>query len=211
MCLYFSYLSNPCEVMSELHQAAASGDAELVEDILRQNKCDPNQRDVDWNNRTPLHWAAAKGQSEIVRLLIEHGAQPCLCTESGWTAAHFAAEAGRLQVLRMLHAFHAPLDKEDCSGDKPIRIAEIYGHKDCVQFLKRAEADYQEYRHSDLPSRLTLDDTDQEWKLAKTGQGTPMDGAHCEGASSRHNKIKNVGISLPCICKLHHFLITFCC
>lgn len=77
------------------------------------------------------------GQAEIVRVLIEHGARPCLCTGSGWTAAHFAAEAGRLQVLRMLHAFHAPLDKEDCCGDKPVQIAEVYGHIDCVQFLKR--------------------------------------------------------------------------
>lgn len=48
--------------MTELHQAAASGDADLVEEILRQNKYDPNQRDVDWNNKTPLHWAAARGK-----------------------------------------------------------------------------------------------------------------------------------------------------
>ncbi|XP_012677834.2 ankyrin repeat domain-containing protein 66 [Clupea harengus] len=153
--------------MTELHQAAASGDADLVEEILRQNKYDPNQRDVDWNNKTPLHWAAARGQAEIVRVLIEHGARPCLCTGSGWTAAHFAAEAGRLQVLRMLHAFHAPLDKEDCCGDKPVQIAEVYGHIDCVQFLKRAETEHQEYRRSALLSGLSLDDRDEEWEEQK--------------------------------------------
>ena len=47
--------------MTELHQAAASGDFDLVLDILRKNLCDPNQRDIDWNGKTPLHWAAAKG------------------------------------------------------------------------------------------------------------------------------------------------------
>ncbi|XP_048084183.1 ankyrin repeat domain-containing protein 66 isoform X1 [Alosa alosa] len=161
-----SYLCS-LKVMSELHQAAASGDTDLVEDILRQNKYDPNQRDIDWNNKTPLHWAAARGQAEMVRVLIEHGARPCLCTESGWTAAHYAAEAGRLQVLRMLHFFHAPLGKEDCCGDKPIRIADIYGHKECVQFLKRAEAEHQEYRRSALLSGLSLDDTDEEWEEQK--------------------------------------------
>lgn len=47
--------------MSELHEAAAAGDFDRVEELLRQNKCNPNQKDVDWSNKTPLHWAAAKG------------------------------------------------------------------------------------------------------------------------------------------------------
>lgn len=47
--------------MSELHQAAAAGDFDKVEEILLQNKCDPNQRDEDWSFKTPLHWAAATG------------------------------------------------------------------------------------------------------------------------------------------------------
>uniref|UniRef100_A0A668VY32 Ankyrin repeat domain 66 n=1 Tax=Oreochromis aureus TaxID=47969 RepID=A0A668VY32_OREAU len=71
------------------------------------------------------------------RILIKHGARPCLRTEYGWTPAHFAAESGRLAVLRLLHSLHAPIDKEDCCGDKPARIAEIYGHQDCVRFLKK--------------------------------------------------------------------------
>lgn len=77
------------------------------------------------------------GHTETVRVLIEHGARPCLRTEQGWTAAHFAAESGQLAVLRLLHSFHAPIDKGDRYGDKPVRIAEIYGHKDCVRFLQR--------------------------------------------------------------------------
>lgn len=79
------------------------------------------------------------GHTETVRILIEHGARPCLRTEHGWTPAHFAAESGRLAVLRLLHSLHAPIDKEDCCGDKPVRIAEIYGHQDCVRFLKKYE------------------------------------------------------------------------
>lgn len=53
--------------MSELHQAAAAGDFDQVEEILRQNKCNPNQRDIDWSYKTPLHWAAAKGRSGNVQ------------------------------------------------------------------------------------------------------------------------------------------------
>ncbi|XP_060919706.1 ankyrin repeat domain-containing protein 66 [Labrus mixtus] len=149
--------------MTELHQAAAAGDFDQVTEILRQNKCDPNQRDIDWSFKTPLHWAAAKGHTETVRILIEHGARPCLRTEHGWTAAHFAAESGRLAVLRLLHSLHAPVDKEDFCGDKPVRIAEIYGHRDCVGFLKKSETECQAYRKMAAQKGISVDDTDEEW------------------------------------------------
>lgn len=37
----------------------------------------------------------------------------------------------------MLHSLHAPIEKKDCCGDKPVRIAEIYEHQECVRFLKK--------------------------------------------------------------------------
>ncbi|XP_068195469.1 ankyrin repeat domain-containing protein 66 [Antennarius striatus] len=149
--------------MTELHQAAAAGNFDQVEEILVQNKCDPNHRDVDWSSKTPLHWAAEKGHTETVRILIEHGARSCLRTEHGWTAAHFAAESGRLAVLRLLHSLHAPVDKEDCCGDKPVRIAEIYGHQDCFQFLKKAEIECKAYREMAAQKGISLDESDEEW------------------------------------------------
>lgn len=75
----------------------------------------------------------------MVRVLVEHGARPCLKTEHGWTPAHYAAESGRLAVLRLLHSLHAPIDRQDCCGDKPVRIAQVYGHTDCVTFLRRLD------------------------------------------------------------------------
>jgi len=69
-------------------------------------------------------------------VLVESGARPCVRTDTGRTPAHCAAEAGRLGVLRLLHALRAPVDLEDVSGDRPIRMAEMYGHADCVHFLK---------------------------------------------------------------------------
>lgn len=51
--------------MTELHQAAAAGDYDLVEEIVQKKSCDPNQKDLDWNQKTPLHWAASRGRLYI--------------------------------------------------------------------------------------------------------------------------------------------------
>ncbi|KAB0397845.1 hypothetical protein E2I00_004473 [Balaenoptera physalus] len=125
--------------MTKLHQAVAAGDYNSVKKILKKGLCDPNYKDLDWNDRTPLHWAAIKGHMEVLQLLIEHGARPCLVTDVGWTPAHFAAESGHLNVLKTLHALHAAIDAPDFFGDTPKRIAQIYGQKACVAFLEQAE------------------------------------------------------------------------
>ncbi|XP_048831320.1 ankyrin repeat domain-containing protein 66 isoform X2 [Brienomyrus brachyistius] len=153
--------------MTELHQAVASEDYDLVQEIVKSKRCNPNQKDVDWDYRTPLHWAAAKGQADTVRILLEHGAKPCLRTATGWTPAHFAAESGRLGVLRLLHSAHAPIDTEDCSGDRPLRIAQIYGHKDCVEFLKTAEEECKAYRKLAHLKGIVFEDIDEEWEEQK--------------------------------------------
>ncbi|XP_044301078.1 ankyrin repeat domain-containing protein 66 [Varanus komodoensis] len=153
--------------MMELHEAAALGDYRIVEDILKRGLCDPNCKDVDWGDRTPLHWAAAKGHSKTVKLLVEHGAQPCLRTEAGWTPAHSAAEFGRLGVLKTLHALHASIDAADLYGDTPKRIAEIYGHKDCVKFLEMAEGEHRRYCQKSKLKGIQLDEDDDDWEVKK--------------------------------------------
>ena len=59
----------------------------------------------------------------------------------GWTPAHCAAEAGKVTILRALVAAGVPIDKKDKYGDTPRRLAETYGHWECVKFLKMYVAD----------------------------------------------------------------------
>ncbi|NXI42460.1 ANR66 protein, partial [Galbula dea] len=153
--------------MTELHEAVAVGDYDLVDEILRAGRCDPNHKDADWHDRTPLHWAAAKGRSELVKLLVDHGARLCLRSDVGWTPAHFAAKSGRLGVLRTLHSLHAAMDAADLFGDTPKRLAEIYGHQDCCRFLERAEVESRNYRRTAAVKGILLDQVDEDWELRK--------------------------------------------
>nr|XP_033794786.1 ankyrin repeat domain-containing protein 66 isoform X2 [Geotrypetes seraphini]XP_033794787.1 ankyrin repeat domain-containing protein 66 isoform X2 [Geotrypetes seraphini] len=153
--------------MTELHEAAALGDYDKLEDLLKKELFDPNGKDCDWSDKTPLHWLAAKGQSEALQMLIGKGARPCLRTSVGWTPAHFAAQSGKLAVLKILHLEHAPIDLADFYGDTPKRIAEIYGNKECVQFLENAEVECKDYRILAGISGLPLDDIDEDWERRK--------------------------------------------
>ncbi|XP_040105454.1 ankyrin repeat domain-containing protein 66 isoform X2 [Oryx dammah] len=123
--------------MTKLHQAVAAGDYNSVKKILKKGLCDPNYKDVDWNDRTPLHWAAIK------------------------------AESGHLNVLKALHALHAAIDAPDFFGDTPKRIAQIYGQKACVAFLEKAEPQCREYRQAARRMGLQLDQRDEDWDAKK--------------------------------------------
>jgi ankyrin repeat protein len=54
------------------------------------------------NGWTPLHVAAAQGNVEVVRILVEHGADTTALTEDGRTPLLLAAEVGNAEIVRIL-------------------------------------------------------------------------------------------------------------
>lgn len=136
----------------EIHEAAATGDLDSLEEYLRSGKFDANLKDEEWGDRTALHWACARGYVECIRLLLDHGASGMARTDTGWTPAHMAAETGKLTALRALFAANIPIGLRDNYGDRPRRIAEMYGHTECVKFLEHSEEDQQQKGiNNDLP------------------------------------------------------------
>jgi len=54
------------------------------------------------NGWTPLHIAAAQGNVEVVRILVEHGGDTMALTENGRTPLHVAAEVGNAETVLIL-------------------------------------------------------------------------------------------------------------
>lgn len=69
--IQFNKLSKQ-ELVSVAIRASAAGDLPVLKQLVKEAKYDLNLGDYD--NRTPLHLAAAEGKLEVVKFLVENGA-----------------------------------------------------------------------------------------------------------------------------------------
>ena len=81
---------------------ASSGNAVAVR-LLIARGADVNAKEPS-QNQDALMWAAAERHPNVVRLLVEAGANPRAHTKKGFTALHFAAREGDLETVRQLLA-----------------------------------------------------------------------------------------------------------
>lgn len=87
-----------------LHLAVKIGSVEIASLLLKKARADPNV--ADKNGCTPLITACEFCGCkcvELVRLLLEAGADPALREEHGYTTLHLAARQGLTDVVDMLH------------------------------------------------------------------------------------------------------------
>lgn len=61
---------------------------------------DVNTKDSD--ESTPLHVAAHSGNSKVVKMLIDAGADVRAVDDEGLTPLHWATETGNLKILKLL-------------------------------------------------------------------------------------------------------------
>lgn len=88
--------------IANLIEAVSQGDLERVRDILDTNSELANQRDA--SGATPLHYATFNGRQEIVRLLVERGAEinsrdsQFGATPTGWAIEYLRELGGYLAI-----------------------------------------------------------------------------------------------------------------
>lgn len=90
------------------------------------------------NGDTAIMLAAYLEQKETVKRLIEAGAQ---VNQQGWTALHYAAVVGQLDIVEMLIAHYAYIDAETPNKTTPLMLAARRGEMNVVKFLIAEGAD----------------------------------------------------------------------
>nr|WP_235974033.1 ankyrin repeat domain-containing protein [Luteimonas sp. MC1750] len=98
-----------------------------------------------------MYRAAAGGDTELCRELLDGGADVNAHTEEGHnTALHGAAKYGYADICALLLNRGADVDARDASGSTPLHPAAFNHHKDVCQVLIEAGADVSVRSHSGI-------------------------------------------------------------
>lgn len=121
------------------HLAAFFGHPELVA-LLLEHGADPNAVSRNDAHLHLLNSAAAQKDhakaAKTVEILLAAGADPNAAQHGGFTAAHSAASSGNLEVLRLLKAHKAALDRKSEDGKTPLDIARERNQPAAIAFLQ---------------------------------------------------------------------------
>uniref|UniRef100_A0A8C2AQW5 Ankyrin-1 n=1 Tax=Cyprinus carpio TaxID=7962 RepID=A0A8C2AQW5_CYPCA len=105
----------------------------LYINFLLQNAAPVDAKAKD--DQTPLHCAARMGHNEMVKLLLEHKANPNSTTTAGHTPLHIASREGHTQTASILLDMNAQLTKMTKKGFTPLHVAAKYGKVDVAVLL----------------------------------------------------------------------------
>merc|ERR1712032_332888 len=124
-----------------LHKACAGskpGHLEAVK-LLLESHADVHALNK-WRE-TPLLTAANHGQGTAVEQLLLAGADPCKCTDTGWSPLSIAAYKGHDEVVKLLLEEGAPTEEADPTLSALLQAA-TKGLPDTVELLLRYGADH---------------------------------------------------------------------
>ncbi|KAL6818997.1 ankyrin [Trichoderma camerunense] len=89
----------------------------------------------------PLEEAAASGDVDTVKLLLEHGGDPNYRDRDGWSAIHWAAEEGHPEIVALLLDRGANANAVSSYGTSPLHCAANGGVVSIVKMLLENGAD----------------------------------------------------------------------
>ena len=87
------------------------------------------------DGRTPLHFAAAKGHLETVKIFLNVIKDKNPVSHYGRTPLHYAAEAGHINVVKFLVENGALVNAKEKYGATPLYISVQEGKIDVVKYL----------------------------------------------------------------------------
>ncbi|XP_023265917.1 histone-lysine N-methyltransferase EHMT2-like [Seriola lalandi dorsalis] len=141
-----------------LHHAAKLGSLEIVSMLLETGQVDVNAQDSGgW---TPIIWAAEHKHVDVIRALLNRGADVTINDKELNVCLHWAAYAGNVDIAELVLNAGCSLASVNMHGDTPLHIAAREGYLECVTlFLSRgADIDIMN-REGDTPLTLARVDT----------------------------------------------------
>ena len=114
----------------EIHTAAANGDLDQVKSLLAGDATLVSAEDQNATRDLPLHSAAGAGHLEVVRYLVEAGAEVDGGDSDGSTPLHVAAMRGHLACVEYLVEKGADVAYQDRNGSWSLSFAVAGGNED---------------------------------------------------------------------------------
>ncbi|MPC17481.1 Transient receptor potential cation channel subfamily A member 1 [Portunus trituberculatus] len=100
-------------------------------------------KDENENSDTPLHLACLQGHTDVVRALLEAGADVDARNSSLWTPLDCASAKGHVFCVHELLDFDSPLDPIDKTKTTPLQLAAKEGHVAVTRLLLERGASLQ--------------------------------------------------------------------
>ena len=123
---------------SSLEQAISRARADTIKSLIEQG-VDINARNI--RGHAPIHLATAKGNREVVLILLETGAEVNVVgTNSGCTALHYAASLGHVDLCELLVRYGADTNAQTARLETPLHLAVAKGHREVVAILLKYSA-----------------------------------------------------------------------
>ncbi|KAK3083082.1 hypothetical protein FSP39_013452 [Pinctada imbricata] len=130
------------EGRTALHLSVADGNELVVRLLTSVEKC--NVSALDNMFRTPLHWAAVLGHSQIVGILLDNGADYASSDSNGATPLHYAAQNNYHDTVAVFLSRKNVTDEQDNDGRTAFMWAAGKGADDVINVFHKNNVDIQQ-------------------------------------------------------------------